>query len=365
MSPSDVMIRAFLLSNIGANQSVLGPIPASMLYSGEHLRGSPYDVTVEPSAACAGRSVATIASLATVGVASTFVLEIRDSFSNFRTCELNQWISFFGMEPITGSYAIRGASCLFSFVPSNATVGFVNILVDNSFVLPEPSALVVLSGRLSLIRSTIAISSLTTAGVPISFSLSLFDSVNNTKDLKIFSSSIEILLNNSNYSRTKPITADVHPALAPISKLSSFQFVVTVSAHFFMSVLFMNASYAYLPLVVVPSFACATTSSMVGNAISLATNDAMSQFVLHLRDSFGNEALLDALTSAFVFASTAPRFCSASVMPLPSNSRIPVSFIFRHARISASSALPQMNAMLAFVGGLTATLVLTASFLRL
>ena len=66
---------------------------------------------------------------------------------------------------------------------------------------------------------------------------------------------------------------------------------------------------------------------MVGNAISLATNDAMSQFVLHLRDSFGNEALLDASTSAFVFASTAPRFCSASVIPLPSNSRIPVSFM--------------------------------------
>jgi hypothetical protein len=354
-SPADVMFRAFMLTQSISNETVLGPIPASMLFSSEHLLGSPYDVTVVPSSACAGLSVASIVSVVTVGISSTFSLEIKDSFQNFRTCELNQWARFFGMEPILGSYATQGPSCVFSFVPGNSTVGYVNILVDNSYVLPEASALVVLSGRLSLIRSTIRISSMTTAGTSVSFSISLLDAVNNTKDLLIFSSNFDIVLQNLNSSLMKPFSTDVQPSLAPVARFPSFQFVVTVSAHFFVSVLFMNASFARLPFLVVPASVCATTSSMIGDAVSLATNDATSNFFLQLRDSFGNEAFLDKSSAAFVYSSTAPRFAGVSIMSTPSISRIPVSLTFQHASINTTMALPNMNAVLAFVGGLMAT----------
>jgi hypothetical protein len=354
-SPADVMFRAFILTQSASNQTLLGPIPASMLFSSEHLLGSPYDVTVVPSLTCAALSVASIVSIVTVGVSSTFSLEIKDSFHNFRTCESNQWVRFFGMEPIPGSYANQGLSCVFSFVPGSSTIGYVNILVDNSYVLPEASALVVLSGRLSLTRSTIRIVSMTTAGAPVSFSISLFDAVNNTKDLLIFSSNFEIVLQNLNHSRMKPFSTDVQPVLEPITKFPSFQFVVTVSAHFFVSVLFMNASFAQLPVLVVPASVCATTSSMIGDAVSLATNDATSQFFLQLRDSFRNEAFLDKSSAVYVYASTAPRFSGLSIMPMPSNSTISVSLTFRHASINTTIPLPQMSAVLSFVGGLMAT----------
>ena len=356
-SPAEVMFRAFMLTQSASNQTVLSPIPASMFFTSEHLRGSPYDVAVLPSSACAALSVATIVSVLTVGISSTFSLEIRDSFHNFRACEQDHWVRFFSMQPIAGAYATLGQSCSFSLVPGNSTVGFINIVVDNSYVFPEASAVVVMSGRLNLIRSTVRISSMTTAGVPVSFSVSLFDSINNPKDLHIFSSNIQIMLRDANHCGKQPCSADVQPAPALIARLPSFQFVVTVSAHYSVSVLFMNASFAQLPLVVVPASPCATRSFMIGDAVTLATNDAMSQFHLHLRDSFGNEAYLDSSAAVFACASTAPRFSCASVISTPSISRIPVSFSFKHTLSHPASALPRTNAMLAVVGGLTATSV--------
>jgi len=336
----------------------VGPVPVDMLFASEHVRGSPYDVAVVPSSACASLSVASLVSVATVGVPSKFMLEIRDSFSNTRPCESSHWVHFFGMEPIPGTYATGSPSCSFSFVPTNATVGYTNVLVENALVLPEASVLIVLSGRLDLLRSTIKLSSSATAGVPLHFSITFFDAVNNLKDVQTLSSNIEVALHHVNQNTgANSYKLPVHHALDPLTKVPFFQFVATRSAHFFISVMFMNASVSFprLPFVVVPSAACAATSLIIGDPVSLVTNGAMSHFYLHLRDSFGNAAFLDAITSAFACASTAPRFSSASVTSMPSSSVIPISLLISHTSIDPATPLPLLSATLAAIGGLTAT----------
>jgi len=353
---SDVTFRAFLLTKNTANQTLLGPIPTSMLFAGQHLQGSPYQVSVVPSAACATLSVVSLVSVVTVGVSSTFSLEIRDSFHNIRPCNLSQWVHFFGMEPISGIYVAAEPSCTFSFIPSSATVGYTNIQIESTYIFSQPSPLVVLSGRLHLNRSLLKFSSYATAGVPMSFSITFFDAVNNSKDMQVLSSNVQLTLYDSNpYSGMKPFTADVQPAPAPLTKPPLFYFVVTVSAQFFISVSFMNASLGRLLLVIVPASACSTTSFMVGDAVSLATNGGPSQFYVQLRDSFGNAAFTDDSFSISVFASTTPRFSRASISSTRSASRIPISFNFQHTRIDQISPLPQISAMFASVGGLTAT----------
>ena len=359
---TDVTFSALLLTKNPSNQTLLAPIPASMLFAGEHLRGSPYDVTVVPSAACASLSVASLVSIVTVGVSSTFSLEIRDSFHNIRPCGLSQqpqWVQFFGMEPIPGIYAATMPSCTFSFTPSNATIGYTNVQIGNTFVFPDSSALIVLSGRLDLNRSALKFLSHATAGVPMSFSITFFDAVNNSKDMQTLSSNVQLTLHNSNpYSGMKPFRADVQPALAPLTKPPTFYFVVTVSAQFFVSVSFMNASFARLPLVIAPGAACSANCFMIGDAVSLATNGGLSRFYVQLRDSFGNAAFMDDSFSISAFASTLPRFSRASIMSMPSVSAIPISFSFQHTRIDKSMAsipLPQISAMFSYVGGLTAT----------
>jgi hypothetical protein len=353
-----MIFRVFLHTKSADNQTVLSPIPPSLLFSGDHLQGSPYDVTVLPSTACASLSLAYIVSVVTVGVSSVFSLQIRDSFLNVRPCETVHWVRFFSMEPIPGSYSLDGLSCLFSFIPSNATVGYTNALVDDTYVLSEASPLVVLSGRLDLYRSAVKVSSsLITAGLPTTFSVTLFDSVNNPKDLRTLYEKVELTLYNSlENSGMKPFGSAALSAIAPPANASeAFYFVVTVSAQYLVSVIFMSAFLARLPLVVVPSAACAASSFMIGDAVSLATNGERSQFHVHLRDSFGNAAALDSSMSLFVHASTYPRFSGASVASAAASSKIPISFIFKHTRTDASANWPQISASLAFVGGLTAT----------
>jgi hypothetical protein len=258
------------------------------------------------------------------------------------------------MEPIPGSYSVDGLRCLFYFVPSIATVGYINVLVNDAYVLQQASVLVVLSGRLDLHRSAVKFAPLATAGVPVTFAISFFDSVNNSKDLHTLYSNIELSLHISQYDK-QPSVAILQSALAPLTILPDLHFVVTFSAQFSVSVKFMNAQFSRSPLVVVPSSACTTTSFMSGNAVSLATNGARSQFYVNLRDSFGNSAFLHSSESVFAYSSTSPRFSCASITSAPSLSRIPISFSFKHMRTDPSMALPQMIASLAFIGGLTAT----------
>jgi hypothetical protein len=310
-------------------------------------------VKVVPSAACAVQSLASVVSVATVGVSSTFFLEIKDSFSNIRPCESFQWVQFFSMEPIPGSYSVDGLRCHFSFVPSISTVGYSNVLVNDAFVLQQPLALVVLSGRLDLYRSVVQFSSLVTAGVPASFAISFFDSVNNSKDLQTLYSSVELSLHSSQSGLQ--LGTVLQSNLASLTNTPDLYFVVTVSAQFSVSVKFMGAPFSQLQLVVVPSSACAATSFAVGDAVSVATNGKRSQFHIQLRDLFGNAAFLQSSEAVFAYSSTSPRFSCASVMQAPLTSRIPISLNFKHARSDSSFALPQMVASLAFSGGLTAT----------
>ncbi len=359
-NPADFIFRVLLLTQSPTNQTVLGPVPLGMLFASEHVRGSPYDVTVVPSAACASLSVASLVSVATVGVHSKFMLEIRDSFLNIRPCETRDWARFFGMEPIPGTYEYESLSCSFLFAPTNAAAGYINVLVENALVLPEASILIVLSGRLDLVHSAINLPSLATAGIPVYFSITFFDAINNLKDIQALSSNTEVELHNSQqHSSAKTYSPPVHHALDPLTKAPFFQFVATISSHFFISVMFMNASvsFARLPLVVLPSAACAATTSIIGDAASLVTNGATSYFYLHIRDSFGNAAFLDATTSAFVYASTAPRFSYASVNAVPSSSIVPISLLLSHTSIDPSTPLPLSRAALATIGGLIATCV--------
>jgi hypothetical protein len=351
---NDFSFRAYFLRTNQTNHTVLAPIPPSMLFAADHLRGSPFDAAVSPAAACASLSVVSFVTVATVGVPSTFILQVKDSFRNILHCDLNDWVHFFGMEWIPGAYSTAGSLCSFTFSPSIATAGHANFYVGSGYALSQPVLLSVLTGRLDFTRSAVQISSLMTAGTYISFTLVLVDSADNAKQLQNLSRSVRLLFYDANQPLDKA-QAELQPAFVPSSAPPTFHFTFTTSSRFSVCVMLLDALLARAPLVIVPSSACASTSSMLGKGFTIATNGRPTQFSIGLRDAFGNAAYLDSsVVSVFVYASTAPRFSVASVS-IPSVSSVPISLRVFHAPDNTAVAAPVVSAALVSVGGLTAT----------
>jgi hypothetical protein len=218
-----------------------------MLFAADHLRGSPFDAAVSPAAACASLSVVSFVTVATVGVPSTFILQVKDSFRNILHCDLNDWVHFFGMEWIPGAYSTAGSLCSFTFSPSIATAGHANFYVGSGYALSQPVLLSVLTGRLDFTRSAVQISSLMTAGTYISFTLVLVDSADNAKQLQNLSRSVRLLFYDANQPLDKA-QAELQPAFVPSSAPPTFHFTFTTSSRFSVCVMLLDALLARAPV---------------------------------------------------------------------------------------------------------------------